>query len=92
VKMIEVAAMGKESSLNKERFSFGCGECDGLCMTSDFIKYSNFQDVRKLQNPEVDAGFMSRLLSVRHGFDQIVSKLGNEAVIGKPREPTPVNV
>ena len=61
----------------------------------DFIKYSNCQDENwftNVQNPEVDAGFMSRLLSVHHGFDQIVSKLGNEGVIGKPRGPTPVNV
>jgi len=63
-----------------------------VVMTSDFIKYSNCQNVRKWvyerAEPRGWCKFMSRFLSVRHGFDQIISKLGNEGVLGKPREPT----
>jgi len=50
-------------------------------MTSDFIKYSNYQNVRKLGSERaergIDAGFMPRIVNL--------SKFGNDGLIGKPR-------
>jgi len=56
-------------------------------MTSDFIKYSNGHNVRKLDYERAEpSGFAPRFLNVQLGFDQNLSKFGNIGLIGKPRD------